>query len=66
MALETIRAAADNHGANVLPIIREIRGAGATNSGRLLTPSTSAGFKRRAVVRDDGQERSRADLALPG
>ncbi len=30
MALETIRAAADNHAANVLPIIREIREAGAT------------------------------------
>jgi DNA invertase Pin-like site-specific DNA recombinase len=30
MALETIGAAADNHAANVLPIIREIRKAGAT------------------------------------
>ena len=30
MALETIGVAADNHGANVLPIIREIRKAGAT------------------------------------
>jgi hypothetical protein len=29
-ALETIGAAADNHAANVLPIIREIRKAGAT------------------------------------
>src|ERR1700721_751619 len=30
VALETIGAAADNHAANVLPIIREIRKAGAT------------------------------------
>ena len=30
LALETIGAAADNHAANVLPIIREIRKAGAT------------------------------------
>ena len=30
MALETIGAAADNHAANVLPIIREIKKAGAT------------------------------------
>ena len=30
MALETIRVAADNHAANVLPIIREIKKAGAT------------------------------------
>jgi DNA invertase Pin-like site-specific DNA recombinase len=30
VALETISAAADNHSANVLPIIREIRKAGAT------------------------------------
>jgi DNA invertase Pin-like site-specific DNA recombinase len=30
MALETIGAAADSHAANVLPIIREIRKAGAT------------------------------------
>src|ERR1700730_5388064 len=30
VALETISAAADNHAANVLPIIREIRKAGAT------------------------------------
>ena len=30
MALETIGAAADNHAVNVLPIIREVRKAGAT------------------------------------
>jgi hypothetical protein len=30
VALETIGAAADNHAANVLPLIREIRKAGAT------------------------------------
>ena len=30
VALETIGAAADSHAANVLPIIREIRKAGAT------------------------------------
>ncbi|MGO9049122.1 MAG: recombinase family protein [Xanthobacteraceae bacterium] len=30
MALKTIGAAADNHAANVLPIIREIGKAGAT------------------------------------
>jgi Recombinase len=30
VALATIEAAADNHAANVLPIIREIRKAGAT------------------------------------
>jgi DNA invertase Pin-like site-specific DNA recombinase len=30
VALETIGAAADNHAANVLPIIRKIRKAGAT------------------------------------
>jgi DNA invertase Pin-like site-specific DNA recombinase len=30
VALETIGAAADNHAANVLPIIREIKRAGAT------------------------------------
>jgi hypothetical protein len=30
VALETLGAAADNHAANVLPIIREIRKAGAT------------------------------------
>jgi hypothetical protein len=30
VALETIGAAADNHAANVLPIIREITKAGAT------------------------------------
>ena len=30
MALETIGATADNHSANVLPIIRQIRKAGAT------------------------------------
>jgi hypothetical protein len=30
VAIETIGAAADNHAANVLPIIREIRKTGAT------------------------------------
>ena len=66
MALETIATAADNHAANVLPIIREIRKGGATTLRRdcrrpqCARDPNSAG---RAVVRDHGEQCARACLA---
>ena len=44
MALETIGAAADNHAANVLPIIREIRKAGATTLREIADALNARGF----------------------
>jgi hypothetical protein len=61
VALETIGAAADNHAANVLPIIREIRKAGATTLWEIADALNARVWPRPwgagAVVRDDGQER---------
>jgi hypothetical protein len=41
--LETTGAAADNHAANVLPIIREIRKAGATTLREIADPLNARG-----------------------
>jgi hypothetical protein len=43
VALETTGAAADNHAADVLPIIREIRKAGATTLREIADPLNARG-----------------------
>ena len=64
MTLESIGAAADNRAANVLPIIREIRKAGATTLRRLRTPQCARRGDRagRPVVRDDCQQCPRSGV----
>jgi DNA invertase Pin-like site-specific DNA recombinase len=64
VALEAIGAAADNHAANVLPIIREIRKAGANapgDRGRAQCRRSDDGSGR-AVVCDDRKQRARAGI----
>jgi hypothetical protein len=43
------RAAADNHAANVLPIIREIRKAGATTLREIAEALNARAYRRRAA-----------------
>ncbi len=50
VARATIEAAADNHAANVLPIIREIKRAGATTLREIATRSMREVLRRREVV----------------
>jgi hypothetical protein len=49
VALETIGAVADNHAANVLPIIREIRKAGATTLREIADALMRAAWRLRVV-----------------
>ena len=52
VALEAIAAAADNHAANALPVIREIRKAGATTLREIADALDAAGVQNGAGSRE--------------
>jgi hypothetical protein len=58
LAVATIEAAADQHAANVLPIIREIKKAGAATLGDIADAlnARGVGTARWALVRHDGEQ----------